>query len=60
MNLRYLINSDGALLKKPLSNKSIFVLKLDLLSNILWKPKKGSETNKIKKLELFKARFLKS
>ena len=53
MNLRYLINSDGALLKKPLSNKSIFVLKLDLLSNILWKPKKGSETNKIKKLELF-------
>ena len=60
MNLRYLINSDGALLKKPLSNKSIFVLKLDLLSNILRKPKKGSETNKIKKLELFKTRFLKS
>lgn len=61
MNLRYLINSEGSILKNTISNKPTFFLKTDLMNNILWKsPKKGFTSSKNKKLEIFKTRFFKN
>jgi hypothetical protein len=61
MNLRYLINSEGSILKNTILNKPTFFLKTDLMNNLLWKSAKKSFTpNKNKKLETFKTRFFKN
>ena len=61
MQSHNLITTDGSTLFKTSKLKPSLVLKTDLLNNPLWKSsKKVSAMNKVKKLDLFKTRFLKS
>jgi hypothetical protein len=61
MNLRNFISTEGAFLSNFSANKPFYFLKNDPMNHNLWKSlNKKSSLNRTKKLEQFKARFLKN
>jgi hypothetical protein len=60
MHSRNFITTEGSSLCAFSSNKSFYFLKKDPMNHNLWKSiKKNSSANRLKKLEIFKSRFLK-
>jgi hypothetical protein len=61
MYSRNLITTDGSSLCAFSSKKAFYFLKKDPMNHNLWKSiKKNSSVNRMKKLEIFKSRFLKN
>lgn len=61
MYLRNFITSEGSSLCAFSSSKAFYFLKKDPMNHNLWKSiKKNSSVNRMKKLEIFKSRFLKN